>query len=111
MKKEIFVEMKEAPLVLNESLKLTNFWLISVHKNSAVQLSKMAENIPYRLEKVRCFFKQVHVSSLCLCEVCGCWCLTCGSVVSSPIYWFPVLLYICPLCQVFLLSLFKSGFS
>ena len=76
MKKEIFVEMIEAPIVLIESLKLTNFWLISVYKNLVVQLSKMAENILYRMEKVCCFFKQVHSSSLCLCEVRGCCCLT-----------------------------------
>lgn len=30
---------------------------------------------------------------------------------SFPICWFPVLFYTCPLCQVFLLSLFKPGFS
>lgn len=36
----------------------------------------MEENIPYRMEKVCSFVKQVPIRSLCLCEVHGCCCLT-----------------------------------
>ena len=75
---EILVEMKEAPsLALNGSLRFTNCSLfIYLFKNLVVQLSKMEEHIPYRMEKVCSSFSQVHFRSPCSCEVHGCYCLT-----------------------------------